>query len=112
MFMGHTYEFLMIPFYPCIKYKIPADQKLEGSDHFIVAESMHLKSLSRDSARKKRNRRALIQALSAQEFDCSLSFTCENDQKAFYKVTKDCSYNQYSLSRGGSFPGIVFHHVT
>ena len=78
----NSYELLMIPFYPCIKYKIPADKKLEGSDHFVVAESMHLKSLSGDSE---------------QTFDCSLSFTCENDQKAFYKLTKDCS-NSGSIS--------------
>ena len=87
------FETLMSPFYPCIKYKIPADQKLEGSDHFIVAESMHLKSLSRDSIRKKRSR----PANDIQTFDCSLSFTCENDQKAFYKLTKDCS-NSGSIS--------------
>ena len=72
----NSYELLMIPFYPCIKYKIPADKKLEGSDHFVVAESMHLNK----PAHKTK-----------QTFDCSLSFTCENDQKAFYKLTKDCS---------------------
>ena len=67
MYKGGTYEFLMIPFYPCIKYKIPADKKLEGSDHFVVAESMHLKSLSRDSIRQKRSK----PANDIQMFDCS-----------------------------------------
>ena len=83
----NRHQTVISPFYPCIKYKIPADQKLEGSDHFIVAESMHFKSLRPDSARKKRNRKAAF----TQMFNCSLSFTCKNDQKAFYKVTKDCS---------------------
>ena len=27
-------------YYPCIKYKIPADPDNDGTDHFIVAESM------------------------------------------------------------------------
>ena len=87
--VSSPHQTLISPYYPCIKYKIPADQKLEGSDHFIVAESMHLslKGLRRDSARKKRNRKAVI----SQMFKCSLSFTCKNNQKAFYKMTKDCS---------------------
>ena len=63
------------PFYSCIKYKIPADLKLDGTDYFIVAESMHLKPTG---------------IYGSPEFDVSLSFTCENDQKAFYKVIKDC----------------------
>ena len=64
----------MDPYYPCIKYKDPADPKLDGTDYFIVAESMHLKTVSADS----------------DMFYCSLSFTCENNQKAFYKLIKDC----------------------
>ena len=87
MSVQSSYETLMSPFYPCIKYKVPADQELEGSDHFIVAESMHLKSLHRAAARSKRSR----PANDIDTHDCSLSFTCENDQKAFYKLTKDCS---------------------
>ena len=61
-------------FYPCLKYNESADPKLDGTDYFIVAESMHLKKMNVDLKR----------------FDCSLSFTCENDKKAFYKLIKDC----------------------
>ena len=64
----------MDPFYPCIKYKKPADPKLDGADYFIFAESMNLKPIDMDDER----------------FNCSLSFNCENDQKAFYKLLKDC----------------------
>ena len=63
------------PYYPCIKYKKPADPKHDGTDYFIVAESMNLKVM--DLADETR-------------FSCSLSFTCETDQKAFYKLIKDC----------------------
>ena len=70
-----TQEIVMDPYYPCIKYKDPADPKLDGTDYFIVAESMHLK------------RRM---DLDYHTFYCSLSFTCENNQKAFYKLIKDC----------------------
>ena len=66
-------ETIIDPFYPCIKYKIPADQKLDGTDYFIAAESMHLKWWDAD-----------------HDFNCSLSITCENDQKAFYKLIKGC----------------------
>ena len=64
------------PFYPCIKYKIPADLKLDGTDHFIVAESMYM------------NLEEWVWESSG--LHCSLSFTCENNQKAFYKFIKDC----------------------
>ena len=64
----------MDPFYPCIKYKKSADPKLDGTDYFIVAESMHLKRMD----------------IKTKYFVCSLSFTCENDKKAFYKLIKDC----------------------
>ena len=63
-------------FYPCVKYKIPADAKLDGTEYFIVAESMHFNNyltLSKNNS-----------------FDCHLSFICDNDQKAFYKIVKDC----------------------
>ena len=68
----------MDPYYPCIKYKDPADPKLDGTDYFIVAESMHLKKMSL--------------AWTSLDFFIflSLSFTCEEDQKAFYKLIKDC----------------------
>ena len=32
--------FPFIRYYPCIKYKIPADLENDGTDTFIVAESM------------------------------------------------------------------------
>ena len=67
-------ENVIDPYYPCIKYKKPADPKHDGTDYFIVAESMNLDRT--DFADKY-----LI---------CSLSFACENDQKAFYKLIKDC----------------------
>ena len=73
----NTGEIVMDPYYPCIKYKKPADPKLDGTDYFIVAESMHLKvDLETD--------------INDGLFDCSLSFTCENDQKAFHKLIMDC----------------------
>ena len=28
------------PFYPCLKYRIPADKNIDGTNHFMVAESM------------------------------------------------------------------------
>ena len=65
----------MNPFYPCLKYKKSADQKLDGTDYFIVAESMHLKRM---------------EDIKTKRFVCSLSFTCENDKKAFHKLIKDC----------------------
>ena len=74
----YTDKIVMDPYYPCIKYKDPADPKLDGTDYFIVAESMHLKEtfFERD--------------LFYDTFDCYLSLTCEEDQKAFYKLIKDC----------------------
>ena len=62
----------MDSYYPCIKYKKPADPKYEGADYFIAAESMNFKWI----------------ALAEEWFTCSLSFTCDNDQKAFYKLIK------------------------
>ena len=67
-----TEEIIIDPFYPAIKYKIPADLRLDGTDYFIVAESMNLDYADYDSA----------------VFDVILSFTCENNQKAFYKLIK------------------------
>ena len=64
----------MDPYYPCVKYKDLADPKIDGTDYFIVAESMHLTEMD----------------LKSTLFDCSLSFTCKKDQKAFYKLIKDC----------------------
>ena len=72
----NTNEILMDPFYPCIKYKVPADPKLDGTGYFIVAESMHLYP-------------TVNYAYWLERFHCSISFTCENNQKAFYKLIKD-----------------------
>ena len=73
---GSTRKIVMDPYYPCVKYKDLADPKIDGTDHFIVAESMYLTEMD----------------LKRTSFDyiCSLSFTCEKDQKAFYKLIKDC----------------------
>ena len=67
-------EIVLDPFYPCVKYKIPGDLELDGTDSFIVAESMGFRTHSVDYDITK----------------CFLSFTCENDKKAFYKIMKDC----------------------
>ena len=69
-----TNETRIDPFYPCIKYKIPADQELDGTDHVTVAETMGSNGMYVDS----------------KDMHFSLYFTCENDQKAFYKLIKDC----------------------
>ena len=68
-------ETIIDPFYPCVKYKKPADPKLDGTDYFILAESMHLKGRTYDTI---------------ELYHCFLSFTCENDKKAFYKFIQDC----------------------
>ena len=78
-YLGHAFDechgtLVMDPFYPCIKYKIPADPKLDGTDYFIFAETMHHRH----------------ESLYGDVYDCSLSFTCTNDQKAFYKLLKGC----------------------
>ena len=73
-----TRKIVMDPYYPCIKYKDLADPKIDGTDYFIVAESMYLTEMS------------LKDILKWTWFDCSLSFTCEKDQKAFYNLIKDC----------------------
>ena len=77
----------MDPFYPCMKYKKSADPKVDGTDYFIVAESMHVK--------RNIDWRLLMMLMFmnggfSNQFNCFLSFTCENDKKAFYKLIKDC----------------------
>ena len=72
----YTGKIVMDPYYPCIKYKDPADPKLDGTDYFIIAESMRLNEFD--------------YYLAYDQFDCSLSLTCEKDQKAFYKLMKEC----------------------
>ena len=64
----------MDPYYHVIKYKEPADPILDGTDYFIVAESMQLQKFY----------------AYYDWFNFSLSFTCQKDQKAFYKLIKDC----------------------
>ena len=71
-----TDKIIINPYYPCIKYKDPADPKLDGTDYFIVAESMRLNEFD------------FLPNIAL--FDCSLSFTCEKGQKAFYELIKDC----------------------
>ena len=61
-------------YYPCIKYKSPAYPEHDGTDYFILAESMSLTDIDPVD----------------DWYNCSLSFTCENDQKTFYKLKKDC----------------------
>ena len=72
----------MDPFYPCLKYKKPANPILDGTDYFIVAESMFSNAY----------KRYIIYdcAVDYEWFHCSLSFTCEDDKKVFYKLIKDC----------------------
>ena len=66
------------PFYPFIKYKIPADPKLDGTDYFVIAEST-------------RWRGGRVEINVADDFFAFfLSFNCENDEKAFYKLIQDC----------------------
>ena len=55
--------------------------ELDGTDYFIVAESMRLNQILSDNS-----------CLDCFFYECSLSFTCENDQKAFYKLIKGCVY--------------------
>ena len=68
-------KIVLDPYLPCIKYKNPADPKLDGTDYFIVAESMHLQNM---------------RAFGLVWLNCSLSFACERDHKAFYKIIQDC----------------------
>jgi len=68
-------KIVMDPYYPCIKHKDPADPKLDGTDYFIVAESMHYVG---------------FESYLDDTFHCYLSLTCEENQKAFYKLIKDC----------------------
>ena len=65
-------DIVMDPFYPCVKYQKTADPKLDGTDYFIVAESMNLN----------------YDDVEPEVFDVVLSFTCEKNQKAFYKLIK------------------------
>ena len=71
---------VMDPFYPVIKYEMPADLKIDETNSVIVVESMSLNLYSI----------GLNLNLAIEWLSFSLSFTCENDQKAFYKLIKDC----------------------
>ena len=82
----------MDSFYPCVKYKKPADPIFDGTNYFIVAESMYLNNDLKyllnpeaDACYGHLDRLFWI--------NCFLSFTCENDKKAFYKLIKDCLHN-------------------
>ena len=66
-------------FYPCIKYKIKADEEIHGTNSLTVAESVHTVP---DNYRT---------GISYAEIECNLSFTCENHRKVFYKLIKGCS---------------------
>ena len=66
-------------FYPCIKYKIKADEEIDGTNSLTVAESVHTVP---DNYRT---------GISYAEIECNLSFTCENHQKVFYKLIKGFS---------------------
>ena len=69
----------MDPFYPVIKYEMPADLKIDETNSVIVVESMSLNLYSI----------GLNLNLAIEWLSFSLSFTCENDQKAFYKLEKE-----------------------
>ena len=101
MVSGHSSDkIVMDPYYPCIKYKKPADPKYDGTDYFIVVESMNLKGMFLDVP---------------GWFTCSLSFACDNDQKAFYKLIKDCLQNRIhgeslcDFCKQNRFSLILFH---
>ena len=68
-------------FYPCIKYKIKADEEIHGTNSFTVAESVHTVS----DYIKFQN------GISYAKIECNLSITCENHRKVFYKLIKGCS---------------------
>ena len=73
-------------FYPCIKYKIKADEKFHGTNSFTVAESVHtVPDLYRPNLRPN-----------IPKIECNLSFTCENHQKVFYKLIKGRSKTIFS----------------
>ena len=70
-------------YYPCIKYQIPANKTIDGTESFVVAESMLF-----DISQYLRNDFDTRSAM-----HCNLTFTCENNTKVFYKVLKECSHN-------------------
>ena len=40
------------PYYPCLKYRVPADKSIDGTNYFMIAESMStsdIQILLRDS---------------------------------------------------------------
>ena len=64
-------------FYPCIKYKVPADEQFHGTNFFTVAESVHPWFYQKQ--------------IPYEDIECNLSFTCENHRKVFYRIIEDCS---------------------
>ena len=69
-------------FYPCIKYKVQADEKLNGTDSITVAESAQL-TITQNFP------------LSIDSVECSLTFSCEKNLKVFYKIIKGCSKSKF-----------------
>ena len=65
-----------LSYFPCIKYKRPADRILDGAHSVFIAESMHFYGIESKT----------------QLMQCNLSFGCANDEKLFYKIIKDCSF--------------------
>ena len=59
-------------YYPCILYKTSTNDET-----FYTVESMHGGPYSGETA--------------SDTLECKLSFNCDNDQKVFYKLKKDCS---------------------
>ena len=64
-----------VSYFPCIKYKRPADPIFDGARSVFIAESMHFYGIE-----------SKIQLM-----QCNLSFGCANDERLFYKIMKDCS---------------------
>lgn len=85
-----------VPYYPCIKYKIPASPKLDGSNYLSIAESMHIGGLElrvqkfKVVVEKSEFFESKLQADDEGLLQCNLSFTCANDELVFYKILKDC----------------------
>ena len=44
---NNLYYYPIIRYHPCIKYQIPADLEMDGTDTFIVAESMKFSDIKK-----------------------------------------------------------------
>ena len=96
----------MISYFPCIKYKIPGDPEVDGTDTFFIAESMHFIDVSEwdlDLSDCRTVQSSMdtevwyglgircspmipYEPQIEQFYQCNISFTCENDEKALYKI--------------------------